>query len=129
MPRLHEKIIFFCLCTKSRRNGSDVCEIKLQLLFLLFSFSVACLSPGHSLQSSARNCASNSLLPDLRKLTCFGEFLEWQACHSYAETLLLNQISYHRNVSSAIHLPIFFFFCQNTNLHLFEIDRLSSLLV
>ena len=66
----------------------------------------------------------SSYWPDL-----FNNFLEWQQCRSYAETLFFTKKSYHRNVSLALYFQIFYFsFCQKTNLHLHKRSRLSSLL-
>ena len=54
-------------------------------------------------------------------------FLEWQPCHSYTETLFFTKISYHRNVSLAVYLPIFYFSVyQKTNLHLYKWVRLIN---
>ena len=71
---------------------------------------------------------SNFLLSFDNNLNCL-LFLEWQSCHYSAETLFLTKISYNRNVSLAVYLPIFYFsFCQKTNLHLYKWSRLLSYL-
>ena len=54
----------------------------------------------------------------------------WNGSHAIPmKRPFFTKISYHRNVSLAVYLPIFYFsFCQKTNLHLYEQARLSSLL-
>ena len=48
------------------------------------------------------------------KLKLTFDFLEWQLCHSSAETFFLTKISYHINVCLAVYFPIFYFtFCHS----------------